>query len=76
MQKPVSTASGFDPIRTYVHLSDGPEATLVELRGRCACVVPRGVWHRGIVRSPSDALSITRGKDTEHRPFVKGEPRS
>jgi mannose-6-phosphate isomerase-like protein (cupin superfamily) len=137
MQAQMPAACGFDPIRTYVHLSDGPEATLVpvsddfwqtiqvrtdlhegrlltayhfeseadwshwerhpdgdeivcllagamdmvfeetggervvQLRGRCACVVPRGVWHRGIVREPTDALLITRGKGTEHRPLAK-----
>jgi mannose-6-phosphate isomerase-like protein (cupin superfamily) len=138
---PVS-AKGFDPIRTYVHLADGPAATLVpvtddfwekiqsradlhegrlltsyhfqsaadwdhwerhpdgdeivcllagamdlvldeesgervvELRDRAACVVPRGVWHHGIVRAPSDALFVTRGKGTEHRPLTKGDRRS
>lgn len=133
------STQGFDPTRTYVHLADGPAATLVpvtddfwqtigertdlhegrlvttyhfqtaadwshwerhpagdeivcllagaldlvldepggervvELRGRAACVVPRGVWHYGIVRAPSDALFVTRGKGTEHRPLEKGD---
>jgi hypothetical protein len=48
---------------------------VVELRGRRACLVPRGVWHRGIVRAPSDAVFVTRGKGTEHRPIEEGEPR-
>jgi hypothetical protein len=141
MQTHVSAAAGFDPLRTYVHLPDGPDATLVpvtddfwqtlqgrtelhegrlvtayhleseadwkhwerhpdgdeivcllggaldmvleeaggerlvELRGRSACVVPRGVWHRGVVRAPSEALLITRGKGTEHRPFARSPRR-
>ena len=132
-------ATGFDPLRTYVHLPDGPEATLVPvtddfwqtmhkrtelhegrlltatrfqsaadwdhwerhpagdevvylisgamdfvlqeddgervvpLRAGAACVVPRGLWHRGIVREPSCALFLTRGKGTEHRPRAEGE---
>ena len=41
---------------------------VVELRGRSGCVVPRGVWHRGVVHRPGDVLHITRGEDTQHRP--------
>jgi hypothetical protein len=41
---------------------------VIELRGRAACIVPRGVWHRAIVHVPGDALFITRGAGTEHRP--------
>jgi hypothetical protein len=41
---------------------------VVELRGHGACVVPRGVWHRGVVHEPGEALFITRGKGTQHRP--------
>jgi hypothetical protein len=130
---------GFDPLATFVHLADGPKATLVPvgddfwqtlgdrtelhegrlvtatrfrtqgdwahwerhpdgdevvcllsgamdlvldedgrrrvvaLRGRSACVVPRGVWHLGLVREPSEALFVTRGKGTEHRPVADGD---
>lgn len=129
----------FDPLRTYVHLADGPDATIVpvaddfwqtmaartelhegrlvaayrfataadwdhwerhpagdeivcllsgaldvgldedggrrtlELRGRSIGVIPRGAWHVGVVREPCEALFITRGKGTEHRPFAKGD---
>ncbi|HYM01643.1 MAG TPA: cupin domain-containing protein [Stellaceae bacterium] len=49
-------------------LDDQGMERVVELRGRAACIVPRGVWHRAIVRSPGDALFITRGAGTEHRP--------
>ncbi len=41
---------------------------IIELRGRAACIVPRGIWHRAIVHEPGDALFITRGAGTEHRP--------
>ncbi len=127
--------TAFDPIQTYVHLSDGPDARLVEvgpafwqkletrrdlqggrlvsayrftedwtswerhpagdelvfqlsgamdfvlddargertvaLRGRAAVVVPRGVWHTARVLAPSEALFVTRGEGTEHRPLGK-----
>jgi mannose-6-phosphate isomerase-like protein (cupin superfamily) len=45
----------------------GGERT-VELRGRSACIVPRGIWHRAIVHTPSSVLHITRGDGTQHRP--------
>ena len=40
---------------------------VVELRKRAACIVPRGVWHRQVVRKPSDLLLITPGAGTQHR---------
>lgn len=40
----------------------------IELRGRAACIVPKGVWHRAIVHKPSTALHITRGAGTRNRP--------
>jgi mannose-6-phosphate isomerase-like protein (cupin superfamily) len=39
----------------------------VRLRGRAACIVPQGIWHRAIVREPSSVLHITRGAGTQHR---------
>lgn len=42
---------------------------VVQLRARTGCVVPRGVWHRGVVHSPGDVLHITRGEGTRHRPL-------
>jgi len=45
----------------------GGERT-VELRDRSAAVVPRGVWHTANVLRPSEALHITRGAGTTHRP--------
>jgi hypothetical protein len=48
-------------------LDAGGEKRTVVLRGRAACIVPRGAWHTGNVHEPSDALFITRGAGTEHR---------
>ena len=31
-------------------------------------VVPRGTWHRAVVREPGDLMFITPGAGTEHRP--------
>jgi mannose-6-phosphate isomerase-like protein (cupin superfamily) len=41
---------------------------VVELEVGRTCIVPRGVWHRAIVREPGDTLHITRGEGTHHRP--------
>jgi hypothetical protein len=38
------------------------------LRGRGACIVPRGIWHTARVHEPCETLHITRGAGTEHRP--------
>jgi mannose-6-phosphate isomerase-like protein (cupin superfamily) len=47
------------------HGNDNPRT--VELRSGTAFIVPRGTWHRGIVRSPYAMLSITYGAGTQHR---------
>ena len=41
---------------------------VVPLRGLAALVVPRGVWHTARLKEPSEALFLTRGEGTEHRP--------
>jgi mannose-6-phosphate isomerase-like protein (cupin superfamily) len=33
-------------------------------------VMPRGIWHRGIVRQPGELMFITPGAGTEHRPVA------
>jgi hypothetical protein len=48
-------------------LDEGGVERVVALRGRAACVVPRGVWHTARVREPSEAIFVTRGEGTEHR---------
>jgi mannose-6-phosphate isomerase-like protein (cupin superfamily) len=35
-----------------------------------AFVVPRGLWHRGIVRQAGELMFVTPGVGTEHRPVA------
>lgn len=52
--------------------SHGSETT-VELREPGASVViPRGVWHRQVVHTPSDLLFLTAGQGTKQRPVQAG----
>jgi len=58
---------GFDLPERYAFLAAGREE-MVELEpGRC-CLVPRGTWHRQVVRTPGRYLGATFGKGTQHRP--------
>jgi len=41
----------------------------VALRGRSACIVPRGCWHRAVVHEAAELLHVTRGAGTRHRPL-------
>ena len=41
---------------------------VVALRGRSACIVPRGVWHTARGPEPSTAPHIPGGAGTTHRP--------
>jgi mannose-6-phosphate isomerase-like protein (cupin superfamily) len=41
---------------------------VVALEAGQTCIVPRGVWHRAVVREPGDTLHITHGEGTRHRP--------
>jgi quercetin dioxygenase-like cupin family protein len=47
---------------------DGTEVT-IPLRAGEAMINPKGVWHRGVVHEPGNALFITPGIGTEHRPL-------
>jgi mannose-6-phosphate isomerase-like protein (cupin superfamily) len=49
-------------------LDRGGMIETVELRSGHAYIVPRGVWHRQVVRAPGDILFVTAGKGTQHRP--------
>jgi uncharacterized cupin superfamily protein len=44
-----------------VILDDGGAQQTIELRAGGACVIPRGMWHRQIVREPGELLFITPG---------------
>ena len=50
-------------------LQEGECERSLELRSRAAGIIPRGVWHRAIVHTPSDVLFITRGAGTQLRPI-------
>ena len=50
-------------------LQEGEWERILELRSRAAGIIPRGVWHRAIVHTPSDVLFITRGAGTQLRPI-------
>jgi mannose-6-phosphate isomerase-like protein (cupin superfamily) len=41
---------------------------VVELTPGLAAINPVGVWHRTVVHEPGEALFITPGRGTEHRP--------
>ncbi len=45
----------------------GDEVT-VSLRAGDSCLVPKGMWHRQVVRQAGRYLGITYGKGTQHRP--------
>jgi mannose-6-phosphate isomerase-like protein (cupin superfamily) len=49
-------------------LDEAAGERIVALAPREACIVPRGTWHRAIVREPGEMLFVTRGAGTEHRP--------
>ena len=52
---------------------DGPDGERAfGLRGGRACLVPRAVWHRLVLRQPSDLLFITPAHGTRHRPVGPG----
>jgi len=46
------------------------------LEGGQACLVPRGVWHRLVLRRPSDLLFITPARGTRHRAVGTARPPS
>ena len=50
-------------------LEEADIAREIELQARSACIIPKGVWHRLIVRDPGQALFVTPGKGTQHRPL-------
>ncbi|WP_119462106.1 cupin domain-containing protein [Rhodospirillaceae bacterium SYSU D60014] len=41
----------------------------IALRAKEACIVPKGVWHRIIVRTPGELMFVTAGEGTQHRPL-------
>lgn len=54
--------------RIDVVLEEDGSERLIEVRPGQGCVVPKGVWHRVLLREPSQLLHITPGPGGEHRP--------
>ncbi len=50
-----------------VIVEHGGLGQMVELRAGGGCVIPRGKWHRQMVREPGDLLFITPAAGTQHR---------
>lgn len=43
----------------------------IRLKAGHGCVVPRGTWHRAVVRKPGQVMFITPGKGPQHRPVSR-----
>ncbi len=56
--------------RADVVLEDGREPRTIALGPGEAVVIPRGVWHRVLLREPSQLLHVTPGPGGEHRPLA------
>jgi len=50
-------------------LEEGDGDRVLELTPGDSASVPKGVWHRFIVREPALGIAITCGRGTEHRPL-------
>ena len=58
--------------RVDVVLEEDGAESIVEVTPGEAIVVPKGVWHRVVVREPSQLLHITPGPRGEWRPLREG----
>jgi mannose-6-phosphate isomerase-like protein (cupin superfamily) len=45
---------------------DGAHRT-IQLSDRRACIVPQGRWHRQVLHTPCELMSVTPGRGTSHR---------
>lgn len=59
--------------RVTVVLEDREPPRHIELEPGRACIVPKGVWHRVLLREPSQILHITPGPGGEHRPPAQND---
>jgi len=54
-----------------VILQDINGERVLELQASEGCLVPRGLWHRLLIRTPTLLLFITSGKGTQNRPAME-----
>ena len=47
-----------------IEREDGTVET-IEMRAGSTCVVPEGLWHRGLAREPGELVFITPGAGTQ-----------
>jgi bifunctional enzyme CysN/CysC len=45
----------------------GSERSILLQKG-LACIVPKGYWHRQVVKAPGEELAITFGRGSQHKP--------
>jgi mannose-6-phosphate isomerase-like protein (cupin superfamily) len=46
---------------------NGVERSVILQKG-IACIIPKGCWHRQIVKSPGEEVALTFGRGTQHKP--------
>ena len=49
-------------------LDDGEGEKRARVEAGQTFIVPKGVWHRAIVKKPGELMFVTPGAGTEHRP--------
>lgn len=49
-------------------LDNGGSQRTAEMQAGATLIVPAGVWHRALVRTPGRLLGLTYGAGTQHRP--------
>ena len=55
------------------HAAKPARERLISLARGATCIVPRGVWHRLIIRQPSDLMFVTPAAGTKIRPVTKSK---
>lgn len=56
--------------RGTLTIDDGEEVCTVELTAGQAVRMPAGVWHHMTLHEPAEALFLTWGAGTQHRPWT------
>jgi mannose-6-phosphate isomerase-like protein (cupin superfamily) len=57
-------------------VDEGGTQTTITMKPGRTFVMPRGAWHRALVKTPCLMLGITWGRGTQHRPVEAAAPPS